>query len=82
MGKYELISLRKRYRREENLVKIIPFMLIGFSVLFSLFFFSFNLTGNITDSPYFIQDGNIIGAVFFLVGLVGLFLHLKRSNLE
>ena len=82
MKKYDLSSLRKKYQREDYLERKTPFIVIVFSVLLSLFFFSFNLTGNITDSPSFIQDGNILGVIFLLVGLAGLFLYLKKRSLE
>jgi len=81
MGKYDRVSLEKKYKREGYLEQAVSFIIIGFSILFSLFFFSFNLTGSFTDYSS-IQDGNILGAVFLLVVIVGLFFHFKRSKLE
>ncbi len=48
-------------------------------LLASIFFLSFNLTGN-TISNLSKRDGNVLGIVFFLVGLIGGFFYLRYQK--
>ncbi|MDO8528794.1 MAG: hypothetical protein Q7S06_02795 [Nanoarchaeota archaeon] len=66
-------------KKKDNLEGKTMIILAGVGILASLFFFSFSLTGNAVSNlnP---RDRNILGIVFFLVGLVGLFLHFKRRR--
>ncbi len=56
-------------------------ILAATSLLVSLFFFSFNITGNAIMSSDLRHDGSILGIIFFSIGVFGMFIHAKKSGL-
>ncbi len=72
----------KRYRKGGYLEGVASLMIVCFSIFLALFFFSFNLTGNITNSPSLVKDGNMIGMAFLLAGASGLFLYFRKKKME
>ncbi len=69
----EIAENKKRDLERRSMV-----ILAGVSFLVSFFLFSLNLTGNIIKAQNLAQDGTILGAVFFLVGLVGILLYSRK----
>ncbi len=61
---------------EEGLASFLTIGVVG--IIASLFFFSFNFTGNAISSLN-VGDGNILGSVFFVTGLIGLALHFREK---
>ncbi len=78
----ELFQVHSQNRGVKDLVgrtTYLPAVLVFVGFLASLFFFSFNFTGNVIASNM-AHDGNILGIVFFLIGLVGTLLYFRKRK--
>lgn len=68
------------YEKTERGLEKKAMIILGIAgFIFSIFFLSFNFTGNVVSNEMK-HDGNILGIISFLVGIIGLFLHFRRRD--